>query len=146
MKFRIELITDGEEEVVARVKAPSEFTEKLRECVEESSDREGIVVYREGEMREVPYLSVECFATEKRWLVAILNDGEVYRVKGTLSGLLPTLPDFFVRINKSAIANLRAIKKFKSSFGGAIDAVFESGYEEYVSRRCLAEIKRRYLK
>ena len=29
-------------------------------------------------------------------------------------------------------------------FSGGIDAVFACGYREYVSRRCFAEIKRRY--
>ena len=49
-----------------------------------------------------------------------------------------------MRINKSALANEAHLERFTASFNGAVDAVFRSGYREYVSRRCFAEIKRRY--
>jgi len=30
------------------------------------------------------------------------------------------------------------------TYSGAVDAVFKCGYRDYVSRRCLAQIKRRF--
>ena len=52
-------------------------------------------------------------------------------------------PDF-VRINKSALANWKRIRRFKASIAGAVDIEFKSGYTEYVSRRCFSQLKRRF--
>jgi DNA-binding LytR/AlgR family response regulator len=54
------------------------------------------------------------------------------------------LPTYFIRINKSTLANEHRIERFDAAFSGGVDAVFRCGYREYVSRRCFAEIRRRY--
>ena len=54
------------------------------------------------------------------------------------------MPSYFIRINKSALANEHRIERFDAAFSGGVDAVFRCGYREYVSRRCFAEIRRRY--
>ena len=78
----------------------------------------------------------------KTW--AIDRHGDRYRLKQRLYELESQLPPNFIRINKSTFANEARIKKFSASFSGAVDAVFLCGYREYVSRRCFAQIKRRY--
>jgi DNA-binding LytR/AlgR family response regulator len=78
----------------------------------------------------------------KVWIID--NAGNKYWTTGTLSDIEKALPSYFIRINKSSIANERKISCFKTSFSGAVDAVFKCGYKDYVSRRCFAEIKRRY--
>ena len=45
---------------------------------------------------------------------------------------------------KSTLANEHRIDRFDAAFSGGVDAVFRCGYREYVSRRCFAEIRRRY--
>ena len=63
------------------------------------------------------------------------RSGERCRLKLRLYELEAMLPASFIRINKSALANEAHLERF---------TVFRSGYREYVSRRCFAEIKRRY--
>jgi DNA-binding LytR/AlgR family response regulator len=75
---------------------------------------------------------------------AIDKTGQQHLVKMRLYEVEQLLPSYFVRINKSAIANQRQIAKFKASFSGAVDVLFKCGYVDYVSRRCFSEIKRRY--
>jgi DNA-binding LytR/AlgR family response regulator len=53
------------------------------------------------------------------------------------------LPECFIKINKSSLANQNRIERFTGMYTGAVDVVFKSGYTEYVSRRCFADIKRR---
>ena len=53
------------------------------------------------------------------------------------------LPDAFVKINRSAVGQLSRIERFIGTFAGGVDARFYGGHREYVSRRCLAELKRR---
>ena len=85
-----------------------------------------------------------------RWAVldgktyAVTRSGERCRLKLRLYELEAMLPASFILINKSALANEAHLERFTASFNGAVDAVFRSGYREYVSRRCFAEIKRRY--
>ena len=67
-----------------------------------------------------------------------------FPLKQWLYELQEILPKTFIRINKSTLANRRCIRRFTANFSGAVDAVFQCGYKEYVSRRCFAEIKRRF--
>ena len=75
---------------------------------------------------------------------AVDSYGKKFRIKMRLYEIEEILPSNFIRINKSAIANEKRLERFSVGFSGAVDAVFKSGYKEYVSRRCFAEIKRRY--
>ena len=76
--------------------------------------------------------------------LAIDTAGNHYRIQERLRDLENVLPSYFIRINKSAIANEHRILRFQAEFGGGVDAIFQCGYREYVSRRCFAEIRRRY--
>ena len=49
----------------------------------------------------------------------------------------------FIKINQSAIANLKMIRKFDSTIGGTIKVVFKNGHVEYVSRRNIQRLKER---
>jgi DNA-binding LytR/AlgR family response regulator len=79
-----------------------------------------------------------------RRIIAIDTSGNRYRIQERLRELENILPSYFIRINKSALANERRILRFDAVFSGGVDAVFRSGFREYVSRRCFAEIRRRY--
>ena len=88
--------------------------------------------------------NVECFLVEQEKTYALYCDGKRYLVRKRLYELEELLPDSFEKINKSVIANWKQIVKFKVQLSGAVDAVFRSGYVECISRRCFAELKRRY--
>jgi DNA-binding LytR/AlgR family response regulator len=77
-------------------------------------------------------------------VIAIDREGNRYALKERLRDLESTLPSYFIRINKSALANEHRILRFDAVFSGGVDAVFQCGYREYVSRRCFSEIRRRY--
>jgi DNA-binding LytR/AlgR family response regulator len=77
-------------------------------------------------------------------VIAIDENGRQYRIQERLRELEAVMPSYFIRINKSALANEHRITRFDAVFNGGVDAVFRCGYREYVSRRCFAEIRRRY--
>ena len=77
-------------------------------------------------------------------MIALDSHKNRYVIKDTLRELEDILPSYFIRINKSALANEHRILRFDATFSGGVDAVFACGYKEYVSRRCFAQIKRRY--
>jgi DNA-binding LytR/AlgR family response regulator len=95
-------------------------------------------------MRKLTFGEIECITVLDRKVIAIDASGDRYTLKERLRELEDILPSYFIRINKSAIANEHSIKRFDAAFSGGIDAVFACGYREYVSRRCFSEIRRRY--
>ena len=100
--------------------------------------------YREDELRKLSFSEVECITILDRKVIAIDGKGNQYRIQERLRDLENILPSYFIRINKSALANEHCIIRFDAVFSGSVDAVFRCGYREYVSRRCFAEIRRRY--
>lgn len=144
MKFKIIIDPTKDEEIVVTTHAPSELTEKIQQLVQEYTGTDRVAAYWEDDIQMLPFAEIACITVIDGKTVAVDSKGKHYRLKQRLYELEAILPQSFIRINKSAIANERRIERFAANFSGAVDAVFQSGYREYVSRRCFAEIKRRY--
>ena len=144
MKYKLVIDKDAEEEIIAIVHAPSSLTEQLENLVCSFSGTECIMGYRDEEMRRLPFSEIECITIIHRKVIAIDTNGNHYRISDNLRDLEEILPSYFIRINKSSLANEHRILRFDAAFSGGVDAVFQCGYREYVSRRCFSEIRRRY--
>ena len=144
MKYRLMIDPDSEEEIIAIVHAPSELTQQIENLVRSFSGADSIVGYTEDEMRKLAFQEIECITILNRKVMAIDASGKRYRLQERLRDLENRLPSYFIRINKSTLANEQRILRFDAAFSGGVDAVFQCGYREYVSRRCFAEIRRRY--
>lgn len=146
MKFKIIIDRDAEEEIVARVHSPSRLTEEIKNLVSSYADNCGVTVSGDDELFTLGFGDIECVTVIDRKVYAVDKKGEKHRVNQRLCDIEATLPSYFIRINKSTVANERRIAKFHTVYSGAVDAIFKSGYRDYVSRRCFAEIKRRLMK
>jgi DNA-binding LytR/AlgR family response regulator len=144
LKYRLIIDKDAEEEIVAVVHAPSALTSQIEDLVCSYSGTDSILGYREDELRRLSFPEIECITVLDRKVIAIDSHGRQYRVQDRLRDLEEILPSYFIRINKSTLANEHRINRFQAVFSGGVDAVFQCGYREYVSRRCFAEIRRRY--
>ncbi len=144
MKYKLIIDKNAEEEIVATVHAPSSLTEQIENLVRSFSGADSILGYRDDEMRRLSMDDIECITILERRVIAIDREGNRYALKERLRDLESTLPSYFIRINKSALANEHRILRFDAVFSGGVDAVFQCGYREYVSRRCFSEIRRRY--
>ena len=144
MKYRLIIDKNAQEEVIAIVHAPSSLTEQIENLICSFSGADSIMGSREGELRKLPFAEIECITVLDRRVTAIDSQGKHYRVQDRLRELESILPSYFIRINKSTLANEHRILRFDTVFSGGVDAVFKCGWREYVSRRCFAEIKRRY--
>ena len=144
MKYKLIIDKDAKEEIIAVVHAPSSLTQQIENLVCSFSGADSIMGYRDDEMRRLPFHDIECITILDRKVIAIDSDGRHYRVQDRLRDLEEILPSYFIRINKSTLANEHRITQFDAAFSGGVDAVFQCGYREYVSRRCFAEIRRRY--
>ena len=146
MKYKLVIDKNAEEEIVATVHAPSSLTQQIEDLVCSFSGADSIMGYCDDEIRKLAFQEMECITIINRKVTAIDNSGNQYRIQDRLRDLETILPSYFIRINKSTLANENSILKFDTAFSGGVDAVFRCGYREYVSRRCFAEIKRRYEK
>ena len=144
MKFRLTIDKNAEEEIIAIVHAPSSLTQQIENLIYSFSGPDCIMGYRDDELRKLTFGEIECITILDRKVLAIDTDGKHYRVQNSLRDLEALLPSYFIRINKSTLANEHRIARFDAVFSGGVDAVFQCGYREYVSRRCFAEIRQRY--
>ena len=144
MKYKLIIDKNAEEEVTAVVHAPSSLTRQIENLVRSFSGADSILGYRDDEMRILAFEEIECITILDRKVIAMDAHGNRYRLQERLRDLQDILPSYFIRINKSALANEHRILRFDAAFSGGVDAVFQCGYREYVSRRCFAEIRRRY--
>ncbi len=144
MKYRLIIDKDAEEEIIAVVHGPSDLTRRIEDLVRDYSGTDSILLIGEDELRRLEFSEIECFTVLNRRVIAIDGTGAHYRVQERLRELEEILPAYFIRINKSTLANEHRIVRFDAAFSGGVDAVFRCGYRDYVSRRCFAQIRRRY--
>lgn len=144
MKFKMIIDPAKEEEVLVTAHARSELTDRIESLVMQNTAVGMVIAYAEDDMLMLPFDRIQCVTVIDEKTYAIDHNGHHLRLKMRLHELEKLLPEHFIRINKSAIANESCIERFTPSFSGAVDVVFKCGYSDYVSRRCFADIKRRY--
>lgn len=130
-----------EEEVIIRAQSHSKLVDKIEELIAgETAELMGFL----GESIVVlDYVKVQYFTVENDKTYARCG-GESYRVKRRLYEMERLAPACFVKINQSCLANTRQIARFETSFSGALRVVFKNGDTDYVSRRCLKNVKERF--
>ena len=144
MKYKLIIDKTAEESIVATVHAPSALTQQIEDLVCRFSGADSITVYKDDEMRRLAFQEIECITVLDRKVLAIDSRGSRYRLQERLRELENILPSYFIRINKSTLANEHRIARFETVFSGSVDAIFQCGWRDYVSRRCFTEIRRRY--
>jgi len=144
MKYKLILDKNAEEEITVIAHAPSALTQQIENLVCSYSGADYLMGSREDEIRKLAFSEIECITIIDRKVLAIDTCGNQYRIQDRLRDLEDSLPSYFIRINKSTLANEHRILRFDAAFSGGVDAVFRCGYREYVSRRCFAAIRRRY--
>ena len=144
MKYNLIIDKNAEEEITAVVHQPSPLTMQIENLIRSYSGSDSVIGFKDEEMRKLKFDEIECVTVINRKVIAIDINNTHHTLKERLRDLEEFLPSFFIRINKSAIANENRISHFDTAISGGVDAVFQCGYREYVSRRCFREIRKRY--
>ena len=71
-------------------------------------------------------------------------DKENYLVKLRLKDVLDIVDNSFIKVNQGAVVRVSSILKFDASLGGSLKIILKNGYYDYVSRREVKNIKRRF--
>ena len=141
MKFKLIIDKEKPEEIVATVHQRTVLIDEIEALISKETDR--IPGYTEDDIKMLSVSQIQCITVLDGKTYAIDSGNRRYRLKQRLYELEKQLPSSFIRINKSALANENALDRFSVTYAGSVDAVFQCGYREYVSRRCFAQIKRR---
>ena len=145
MKFKLFINKEKEEEIIATVHKRTKLIDEIETLVLNEGTANEIVGYDEDGIVILKLESIEAFYIENSKTYAVCTDKKQYRIKSPLYELEKILPSNFEKLNKSNIANMKHIVRFKTLLNGAVDAEFKSGFTDYISRRCFADLKRRYL-
>ena len=144
MDFKFIMDETLPEEVRIIAHQRTSLVDQIENLVLQYKGADRIAGYTEEELRMLSFDEIECITVLEGKTYAIDGNNQAYRLRYRLYEVEKLLPSYFIRINKSSLANETRLVKFAASFNGAINAIFQSGYTDYVSRRCFAEIKRRY--
>ncbi len=144
MQFKLIIDKTKEEEVVVTAHRRTELTDQIEALILQGVGKDRIPGYTEDEIKILHIPQIVCITVLDGKTYAIDAQNKQYRLKQRLYELETQLPASFIRINKSALANEAQLDRFVVTYSGAVDAVFKGGYREYVSRRCFAQIKRRF--
>lgn len=131
MRYKLIIDKNADEEITVTVHSPSSLTQQIEDLVCRYSGTESIVGYSCDEMRKLDFCDIECITVIDRKVVAVDTKGNRYTLKDRLRELERILPSYFIRINKSTLANEHRIERFDAVFSGGVDAVFRCGYREY---------------
>lgn len=145
MKLKCEIISDGqhEEGVFIYASADDVDAQKIKAFVESLSEGERkLMGYNEREARVLLQDEITCFVVVDTKVYALV-ELEKYQIKERLYKIEERLDNDFVKLNQSCVANIRKIKGFDASLGGALRVTFKNGYRDYVSRRQLKAVKER---
>lgn len=145
MKFKLIISKEKDEELVATVHNRTALIDEIESLILKHAGADRIPGYTEDDIKMLSISEIECITVLDSKTYAIDSKNQRYRLKQRLYELEQQLPSSFIRINKSTLANEKALDRFRVTYAGSVDAVFKCGYTEYVSRRCFAQIKRRLL-
>ena len=140
MKFRFILDKEHEEEVLVYAHKKTSLVDDIEKIVEANNTE--INGFKDGEIIKIIPYDVSCFVSENNKVFALVDD-ERYQIKERIYQLEEILNDTFIKINQSCVANIKKIKKFSSTIGGAVLVTFDNDYNDYIARRELKKVKAR---
>lgn len=130
-----------EEKVIIYSKERTSLVEQIEKLV--SSSGVSLTGTYEDTSILINPMDVSCFVVEGGKIYALINEKK-YQLKERLYQLEDmSFNEYFVKLNQSCLANIKQIKEFKASIGGAVMVVFQNGYKDYISRRELRNVKER---
>lgn len=141
MKCTLIITDDHEEEVVIYAREKTKLIEDIENLIRDNAFE--LIGYSGYEAVNLRTDEVVCFLVEEGKVYAI-TDKNRFRLKCRLYQLEETLPENFVKINQSCIANIKKIERFDTSVSGTLLIKFKNGYKDYVSRRQMKAVKERF--
>ena len=123
MKFKLNIDKNKEELVEATLHRKGDFSYKLEEMVLGYSGEDSITAYTEDDIKVLKFSEIECVTVDGSKTYAVDVTGERYRLKMRLYEISEILPGYFIKINKSSLANRKQFSRAASGIMFREDAL-----------------------
>ena len=142
MKIRIEISEDAEEEVVLRCRGENAHVRQIRTLLETVLHDTGeLTLHVDNTEYYVPIQDILFFETQEGRVYAHTAD-RMYRSDQRLFELENSMPHYFTRISKAAVANVKGIESLRRELTGNGAISFRGcGKTVYFSRAYYRQLK-----
>ncbi len=140
MKCEIIIDPSCQERVVIYAKEESSLVQEIKQLAD-GVEKE-LFGYAEDEIVKLNPADIYYISVIGGKVYAIVGN-ERYLLKERLYLLEEKLPECFVKINQSCLANIKKTERFDTSISGTLKIRFKNGDTDYVSRRQLRAVKER---
>ena len=141
-RMKCEIIIDPscEEKIVIYAKKETSLIEKIKQLAENSE--KDLLGYTRDEIVRLNPADIYYISVIGGKVYAVCEKNK-YLLKKRLYLLEEKLPESFVKINQSCLANIKKTERFDTSISGTLKIRFKNGDTDYVSRRQLKAVKER---
>ncbi len=143
MDIKVELDKNlSENEIIVKCREENKIVKNILEYVK--SNLETIVVSNDDQIYKVTILDILYFDSVDNKTFVYLEDNvytcelKLYEIEGTL------YKNEFIRISKSCILNLNALKSVKRTINGRLIATLKNGEEVVINRSYVKSFKERF--
>lgn len=140
MRYQLIIDKDKEESIIITAHEKTEKIVMIEKIINVNDQK--LMAYDEDEILPINLNNVYAFYTNDSKVFVKMKDND-YLIKERIYQIEELLDDSFVKINQGCIVNINKILKFDSSITGSIKVVLKNGFNDYISRRELKNVKRR---
>jgi len=141
MKYIIQKITDGEDELILRYQNVTEEVEQALRFM--SRPQQKLLGTKDGKKTVIDFRSI-LYAESVDGKCFVYTESDVFGVEYTLIQLEQILSDInFFRCSKSMIINIDKVRQLKSLASNRIDATMCSGEHIMISRTYASDFRKR---
>ena len=139
MKLNVFVDKTQEERIDIYIKEKRQIVEDIKNLISEENI---LLCYKNSEIYKIRFSEIILLTVENE-KVAVFTEKEKFFIKERLYMAEEKLSSDFVRLNQSAIGNIRKIRKFDCSVSGTLKVTFTNGLTDYVSRRQVKAVRER---
>ena len=139
LKINVFVDKNEEERIDIFVRKKGKLVDDIEELIYSKNE---ILGYKNEETVKLRFPEISLFTVENEKTKAVTESGE-FIIRERLYMIEEIMPDYFIRLNKSSLGNIRCFRKFDTSVSGTLKVTFRNGYTDYVSRRQLKAVKER---
>ena len=139
MKLNVFVDKNQEERIDIYIKEKSRIVEDIEKLISEENE---ILCHKNGEAYKIGFSEIVLFSVENE-KVAVFTEKDKFFIRERLYMIEEKMPSAFIKLNQSAIGNIKKIKKFDCSVSGTLKVTFTNGLTDFVSRRQVKAVKER---
>lgn len=139
MKLNVFVDKTKEEKIDIYIHEEKKIVEDIKNLLYRENE---ILCYKNAEVHKLNFSEIVLFSVENERIYAY-SENDKFTLKERLYMIEGKMPDYFIKLNQSAIGNIRKIKKFDCSVSGTLKVTFINGLSDYVSRRQVKTVKER---